>query len=79
MSDLHIASLVVRVRPDSAQSLAERIARRSGTEVHAVEDGKIIVVLEASTERLLADRMDELRHEPGVLLVNLVYHHMDAT
>ena len=79
MNDLHIASLIVRTRVECAQALAARISQHADTEVHAVEDGKIVVVLEAPTERLLADRMDELRHEPEVLFVNLVYHQMDAT
>jgi nitrate reductase NapAB chaperone NapD len=47
-------------------------------EVHAVEDGKIVVVLEAASERDLADRMDALRAEPDVLFVNLVYHQVDT-
>lgn len=73
----HIASLVVRARPDLAAEVAGRIAAAPDAEVHAIEDGKIVVVLEAATERSLADRMDELRQEPGVLLVNLVFHQVD--
>ena len=43
----------------------------------AVQDGKIIVVLEAESERELADRIEDLRHDPWVLFVNLVFHQMD--
>ena len=74
----HIASLIVRVRPEVAVALANRIAAAPDAEVHAVEDGKIVVVLESATERGLADRMDELRAEPDVLFVNLVYHQVDT-
>jgi nitrate reductase NapD len=73
----HIASLFVRARPEAAVAVANRIAAAPDSEVHAVEDGKIVVVLESATERGLADRMDELRAEPDVLFVNLVYHQVD--
>jgi periplasmic nitrate reductase NapD len=75
---LHIASLIVRARPEVAPAVAERIASEPGVEVHAVDSGRIIVVLEASTERALADWMDSLRQQPDVLLVNLVYHQVES-
>ena len=78
MSDMQIASFIVCARADDAAEVAGRIARMEGTEIHAVEDGKIIVVVEAPSERQLADRMDALGREPGVLLVNLVYHQRDV-
>ena len=74
----HIASFVVRTRPQQAGTVAARIAAMRDAEVYAVADGKIIVVLEADSERALANRMDELRAEPDVLLVNLVYHEADS-
>ena len=74
----HIASVIVRARPERAELLASRIAAMPGAEVHANQDGKIIVVLEASSERALADHMDSLRNDPDVLMVSLVFHQMDA-
>ena len=78
MNELHIASFIVRTRADDAAGVAHRIAAMEGAEIHAVEDGKIIVVVEAPGERELADRMDDLRGLPDVLMVNLVYHQADA-
>lgn len=75
---VHIASLIVRTTPANAADVARRIAEQPGNEIHAVEDGKIIVVLEMSSDRALADRMDALRQEPDILLVNLVYHQMES-
>jgi nitrate reductase NapD len=77
MTALHVASFIVRAHPESAGQVASRIARMPGTEVHAVEAGKIIVVVEAANERALADHMEELRAEPDVLLVSLVFHQVD--
>jgi periplasmic nitrate reductase NapD len=75
---VHIASLIVRARPELALMVADRIANQPGAEVHAVDSGRIIVVLEAPTERALADWMDSLRQQPDVLLVNLVYHQVES-
>lgn len=74
---VHIASVIVRARPESADAVAACFTQRPGTEVHAVEDGKIIVVLEASGERELADLMEAMRNEPEVLMVSLVFHQED--
>jgi periplasmic nitrate reductase NapD len=77
MTTQHIASFIVRVRPEIADHLAARIARMPGMEVPAVESGKIIVVAEAPSERALAERMEALRDQPDVLMVSLVFHQMD--
>ena len=78
-STVHIASLIVRARCESAPAVAERLATLSGVEIHAIHDGKIIVVLEAATESGLADLMETIRVEPGVVLVNLIYHEVETT
>jgi nitrate reductase NapD len=75
----HIASVIVRTRPEIAAAFAHRIAAMPDTEVYAVENGKIIAVLEAESGSVLADRIEELRRDPWVLFVNLVYHQMEPT
>jgi nitrate reductase NapAB chaperone NapD len=78
MTQLHIASFIVRARPELADAVAARIACAPATEIHAVDSGKIIVVVESPSERALADRMDEVRNDPDVLMVSLVYHQMET-
>jgi periplasmic nitrate reductase NapD len=78
-STVHIASLIVRARCESAHAAAESLAALPGVEVHAVQDGKIIVVLEAPNESGLADLMETIRNEPGVVLVNLIYHEVETS
>jgi nitrate reductase NapD len=78
MTSLHIASFIVRTRPEAASEVASRIAQMPGAEIHAVESGKIIVVVEAESERVLADYMEELRGALDVLMVSLVFHQVDA-
>jgi nitrate reductase NapD len=77
MTAVHIASFIVRARPEIAATVAARLVTAPDTEVHAVNAGKIIVVVEASSEGVLADRMDEIRSDPDVLMVSLVYHQME--
>jgi nitrate reductase NapD len=78
MTTVHIASFIVRARPEIAATVAARLGTAPETEVHAVEAGKIIMVVEAASEAALADRMDEIRNDPDVLMVSLVYHQMDG-
>jgi len=73
----HIASVIVRARPEQAAGVAARIAATPGHDVYAVAEGKVIVVIEAESERALADCMEGLRQEPDVMLVSLVYHEVD--
>ena len=77
MTQVHVASFIVRTRAEIAHDVAARIARAPSTEIHAVEDGKIIVVVESEGERALADQMDEIREDADVLMVSLVYHQID--
>lgn len=75
--NFHVASFIVRTRPEVAATLAARIAAVPANEIHAVDAGKIIVVVESTSEGALADRMDEIRNDPDVLMVSMVYHQVD--
>jgi nitrate reductase NapAB chaperone NapD len=77
MTPVHIASLIVRAHTQVAHDVAARIALAPAAEIHAVENGKIVVVVESAGEHALADFMDEIRKDPDVLMVSLVYHQID--
>jgi periplasmic nitrate reductase NapD len=74
---LHIASAVVKARPVAQDAVAARIATLAGTEVIAMEQGRIIVVLEASQHRALADTLDSIAGLDGVLSATLVFEHSE--
>ena len=74
---LHIASAVVKARPVVQEAVAARITALVGTEVIAVEQGRIIVVLEASQHRALADTLDFIAGLDGVLSATLVFEHSE--
>ena len=73
-----ISSMIVQTRPEQITDLKSRLATIDGAEVTAEDaKGKLIVVLEADTDRQLADTMQMIGEIPGVLGVNLVFHHSE--
>jgi periplasmic nitrate reductase NapD len=74
---LHIASAIVKARPAAQHTVAANVAELSGAEVVAVGRGRIIVVLEASHHRTLADTLDCIAGLDGVLSATLVFEHSE--
>ena len=73
-----ISSMIVQTRPEQIADLKTRLADVPGAEVTAEDaSGKLVVVLEADTDRQLADTMQSIGEIPGVLGVNLVFHHSE--
>jgi nitrate reductase NapD len=76
---VHISSLVVHVRPDRCAAVRVAIAKLAGAEVHAgTEDGKLVVVLETSSEAETLDRIDAINDMQGTIAASLIYHEIDA-
>ncbi len=77
--EVHISSLVVHCRPAQAAEVAERILALPGTEIHGgVEQGKLILVLETSTEGEIVERLNTVQLLDGVLAATLVFHQVEA-
>ena len=77
--ELHIAGVVVHVRPESTQRVAAAIANLSGAEIHATSgDGKLVVTLEAPSAREIAARIDDIQQFDAVLSASLVYQHNET-
>jgi nitrate reductase NapD len=75
--EYHVASYVVSTRPDDADRVAGRIESMPGLEVHAREQGKLVVTAEADSIGKLADVADELTGIEAVVTVAPVYHEYD--
>jgi nitrate reductase NapD len=75
---LYIASAVVMARQASLQDLAERIASFDGTDVLAVERGRIVVVLEACQQDRIAETLHRIAALEDVLSATLVFEHSEA-
>lgn len=76
--EVHIAGIVVHVRPGDVAAIRKQIPLIPSAEIHAAsEDGRLIVTLEADSARRTVDYMDAIRALPGVLNVVLVYQHAE--
>lgn len=73
--EVHIASFVVHHRPDAAGALGRLVEARPGAEIAAQEETRAILLHECDGTRELLDCMEAVQAVPGVIGVNLVYHH----
>jgi len=73
-SEYHVSSFVVRVRPEDGQAVSNAVTAIAGLEVHAEEDGKLIVTAEAGNVRELADLSKVLEETDKVVSVAPIYH-----
>jgi nitrate reductase NapD len=76
--EYHVSSFIVRVRAQDASSVSAVIQSITGLEVHAEEDGKLIVTAEAGNVRDLADLSTVLQETDKVLSVAPVYHEFSS-
>src|SRR4029434_3905803 len=79
MSDeLHLAGVLVHVRPDKLPRVASSIAGIPNAKVHAVHpEGKIVVTLEGASVLAILDGIERMRSVPGVVTASLVYQHCE--
>jgi len=76
--ELHIASLLVHIRPKMVEPVHAAILTMPGTEIHAEQQGKMVVTVEGPNEGFIADRMTAIHLLDGVLSAVLVFHHFDS-
>lgn len=68
-----ISSLIVETLPDYTEAVAAQLPDLPGVEVHAIEDYKIVITIEAPTVDDGHDIASQIIPITGVLNVNLVY------
>lgn len=74
----HIASLIVRCRPEHEAAVAARLNALEHTEVRGAERGRIVVIAEGANEYELAQRFDAIRATQDVMTTDLVHHEIDT-
>lgn len=74
----HLASLLVHVRPDRRDAVRAAASALSGVEIHAEQDGKMVVTVEGPSEGWIAERMTALHLTDGVLSAVMVFHHLET-
>lgn len=71
----HIASLAAHVRPEQLEQLKHWLLQHNNLEIEAESaQGKLVIVIESDHEKAIANFLDELRVQDGVLNAALVYH-----
>ena len=75
---LNICGCLVHAMPDKVAGVAAAAAAMNGVDVHAQEDdGRIVVTVEDTDDKLASDLIMEMHQIPGVLTVTLTYHHFE--
>ncbi|HCN45968.1 MAG TPA: glutamate synthase [Pseudomonas sp.] len=74
---LHIASLVVLARPELFDAVKANLSLLDDVELHQQSPaGKLVVVLEATHESQILQRIEQINNIPGVLNAALIYHEL---
>ena len=74
---LNICGCLVHAMPDQADSVIAAIAATQGGEVHAHDNGRIVVTVEDTPARSASEQIMAMHQIPGVLTVTLTYHHFE--
>ena len=78
VEEIHIASLVVRCRPERMAKLTRAIRALPRAEIPAEDAvGKLVVTLEAGSERAIRQQLETIGALQGVLSATLVAHYAE--
>jgi len=76
--ELHVSSLIVHVNAKKIASIESAINLLDGAEVVTTSpEGKMIVVLEAPSQRIIMEVIDSINEIDGVINTGLVYHEFE--
>lgn len=78
---LHVASLILYLRPRQLDAFKRWAAHRSDLEI-ALEspEGKLVLIAEMPSHTAINELLEQLQNRPGVLNAVLVYHEeLDAS
>jgi len=76
---MHISGVLVHVLPSKIKAVSHRLNMMPGIEVHAAEDGKLVITVENEKLDSLADQVNAIHQIKGVLSVAMVYHESEET
>ena len=74
-----VCGIVVQCMVSKLGIIQSEPSKLPDTEIHAVneENGKIVAVMQANSQKELANRMELARDIDGVITVSLVYHQVE--
>jgi nitrate reductase NapD len=75
---MNISGVVVRTRPEKIDATRANLEVLPGVEVHGMHPaGRLVVTVEAASDRSLAERVMQLQEVPGVLSASMIYHQFE--
>ena len=74
---MNISGVLIHVQPENISRLTEELNAMPGVEIHAAENGKLVVTAEHEKLNTLADIVMSFQHLKGVMSVAMVYHESD--
>lgn len=74
---LNICGCLVHAMPEKTDEIIAAIEAAEGREVHAHENGRIVVTVEDTALKRASDSIMDMHQIPGVLTVTLTYHHFE--
>lgn len=75
---MHLAGVVVRVRPEHRDAVGAQLCALPGVEVHGVNpDGRLAVLIEGEHRGAVSDALFALHALDGVLSASLIYEQSD--
>lgn len=77
-AEYNICGVLVHTRPGNVEDVKGRLADLPGVEVHAAtEEGRVVVTVEDTPERLAIDTISDIFQTEGVINASLVYQYTD--
>ncbi|MFN7092341.1 MAG: chaperone NapD [Allorhizobium sp.] len=73
----HVSSAVVLTAPASADRLINALTEMPNVEVHAAENGKIILVIEGRSSGEMGATLAAISGLPDVMAANMVFEHAE--
>jgi len=76
---MNIASLVLRIRPETRREAEAALHALPGVECHHMsDDGKLLVTVEDAPGAAMSDTLIAIHRVPQVLAATLAYEHTDS-
>ncbi|WP_209507033.1 MULTISPECIES: chaperone NapD [unclassified Ruegeria] len=75
---MNICGCLVHIAPDHTDAARAAMTGTDGVELHAeAGDGRFVVVVEDTADRLASETIMDLHQIPGVISLSLTYHHFE--
>jgi len=75
--EIHISSVVARVRPEAVANARQQIAVLPEAEIAHEHEGRLVIIIECPSTGRTLDVLDAIRALPGVLSAELAYQHAE--